>query len=56
MLAVDTLADSGCVADACTLAFEKIASGRVEGEIEGGGAVEGPAGDTVGSRGDGQPG
>lgn len=54
-VAIGCSGHSGSVAGAGALSFEKIAVALVQLELEGGGLVEGPAGDAVDAGGDGQP-
>jgi len=54
-VAIGCRSNSGSVPDAGALSFEEIAVALVQLELEGGGLVEGPAGDAVDAGGDGQP-
>jgi len=54
-VAVGCRGHSGSVAGAGALSFEEIAVALVQLELEGGGLVEGPAGDAVDAGSDGQP-
>lgn len=54
-VAIGCRSNSGSVASALTLGFEKVAVVLVQLELEGGGLVEGPAGDTVDAGSDGEP-